>query len=258
MNGALSGPEAIAQLVGVGVLWMSVHCVGMCGPLLLGLDVPGTARGTSSTIAGMGRMLAYQAGRAVTYAIVGAVAGLVGAGLEAVSTMGGAVLAVLLGVVAIGEAFGLHAWWSKRTAPVVTIGAPPSRSPTTTLVTLLKPVLLSTHPARPFVLGLVLGFLPCMIALWALGLAALTSSPLWGALVMLSLVALTTPLLVSLGALSSLLRRIPGGVRRLWQRGATLLAGVWLLLVGLAALDVIEHAHLPLRLFGRGFTLMLF
>ncbi len=256
----MNGPEAIAQLVGVGVLWMSVHCVGMCGPLLLGLDVPGTGRGNGGfkqAAAGVGRMLLYQSGRAVTYAILGAIAGVVGAGLDVVSTRGGAVLAVVLGVVALAEAFGLHAWISRRRGPaVVQIGGAPTL--TMRLMAKVRPVLQMTHPARPFFLGLVLGFLPCMIALWALGLAALTSSPLWGAAVMLSLVALTTPLLVSLGALSALLRRVPPSIRQVWQRGSTALAGVWLILVGLAALDVIGHAHLPLRLFGRGFTLMLF
>ena len=248
----MTGPDAIAQLIGVGVLWMSVHCVGMCGPLLLGLDVPGTARG-GSAIGGVLRMLLYQSGRAVTYAILGAIAGVVGAGLEAVSTRAGAVLAVVLGIVALLQALGVR---RRRSPSIVSIGARPSM--TTRLLARLRPVLQSTHPLRPVLLGMVLGFLPCMIALWALGLAALTSSPLWGALVMLSLVTLTTPLLVSLGAVSAVLRRVPVGVRAVWARVSTALAGIWLLLVGLAALDVVDHVHVPLRLFGRVFTLMLF
>jgi sulfite exporter TauE/SafE len=251
--GALSGPEAVAQLIGVGVLWMSVHCVGMCGPLLLGLDVPGTARG-GSALGGVGRMLLYQSGRAVTYAVVGAIAGAVGAGLEAVSTSAGAVLAIGMGAWALLHASGVQL--RKPAASVVQIGAPPSL--TTKLVTLLRPLLSTQHPLRPFLLGLGLGLLPCMIALWALGLAALTSSPMWGAVVMLALVGLTTPLLVSLGALSSVLARVPPTARLVWQRVSTTLAGLWLVLVGLAALDVIAHVHIPLRVFGRGFTLMLF
>ncbi len=248
----MTGPDAVAQLIGVGVLWMSVHCVGMCGPLLLGLDIAGTARG-GSAVAGVGRMLLYQAGRALTYAVMGAVAGVVGAGLEAVSTKAGAVLAVAMGLVALLQAAGLR---RHRQARLVTIGARPTI--TSRFVALLQPLLQTTHPLRPLVLGTVLGFLPCMIALWALGLAALTSSPAWGAVVMLSLVALTTPLLVSLAALSSVLRHVPVRVRMVWTRVSTALAGLWLLLVGLAALNVIDHAHLPLRVLGRGFTLMLF
>ncbi len=251
--GALSGPEAVAQLIGVGVLWMSVHCVGMCGPLLLGLDVPGTARG-GSAVGGVGRMLLYQSGRALTYAAIGAVAGAVGAGLEAISTSAGAVLAIAMGAYALLHAHGVQL--RRPGAAVVQIGAPPSL--TSRLVMLVRPLLQTQHPLRPFLLGVALGLLPCMIALWALGLAALTSSPMWGAVVMLTLVGLTTPLLVSLAALSSLIARVPPAVRGAWQRISTTLAGAWLVLVGLAALDVIDHVHIPLRLFGRGLTLMLF
>ena len=33
--------SAYTQIFSVGVLWISIHCAGMCGPLLIGFDVAG-------------------------------------------------------------------------------------------------------------------------------------------------------------------------------------------------------------------------
>ena len=56
---------ATAQLYGVllmqGSLWVLGHCPGMCGPLVAALRFPGARS-----------LLAYQAGKAVTYALLGA------------------------------------------------------------------------------------------------------------------------------------------------------------------------------------------
>jgi uncharacterized protein len=96
-------------------------------------------------------------------------------------------------------------------------------------------------------LGAMLGLLPCMITLWALGLAATTGSALHGAGVMVLLVVMTTPVLLGVTLLPRLLRRLVRG------RAASLmpdilagLSGLWLFLVGLAALGVIPHEHVQL------------
>lgn len=260
----MTGPEAVARLFGVGLLWMGVHCAGMCGPLLLGLDVSGTQAG-SSVVGGIARTALYQLGKACSYAVLGALAGVVGARLEEVSTQAGAVLAVVFGAAAL-----LHTSGVLRSADrgegraTVQIGA----TPTTTeralsaLLSALRPLLGSRHPLRPFFLGLGLAFLPCMISLWALGLAALTSSPAWGALVMVSLALATTPLLIATSVLARSAHLLPVRVsprlRGQLQRASATVAGAWLVLIGLAALDVIEHVHLPFALAGKRFVLMLF
>ena len=51
----------------------SLHCAGMCGPLVLAL--PGTAGGRASWLVGR---LAYNAGRIATYTVLGAGFGLIG------------------------------------------------------------------------------------------------------------------------------------------------------------------------------------
>jgi hypothetical protein len=55
----------------------SVHCAGMCGPLALALPAGGSSR--ARFVAGR---LAYNLGRILTYALLGAVFGLVGKGFE--------------------------------------------------------------------------------------------------------------------------------------------------------------------------------
>lgn len=226
MNAALSGPDALAQLIGVGVIWMSVHCAGMCGPIVVGLGVTGPAR-----------VLQYQAGRAVTYALLGAGAGLFGDGLTRVSSAAGAALAALMGAAALARALGVRV--PARRAAVVRIGARPSWLEAT-----LPRALRLVDGAPPFALGMALAFLPCMIALWALGLAALTASPAWGALVMVALVAMTTPWLLLAGTLARASAR--------FSRALLGVAGAWLLLVAAAGTGLVSHAHA--RVFG--FTVM--
>ena len=58
---------AYAQLLSVGLLWISFHCAGMCGTLLIGFDVAGAARG-ASVPRGALSLLTYQLGRAGTAA----------------------------------------------------------------------------------------------------------------------------------------------------------------------------------------------
>jgi sulfite exporter TauE/SafE len=267
----VTGPEAVGRLFGVGLLWMGVHCAGMCGPLLLGLDVAGTRAG-SSAVGGAARTLLYQLGKACSYAVLGAGAGLLGAGLEQVSTRAGAVLAVIFGVIALLHASGLRARAGSGTVqigqkPTHTSHATPAQRAkrgegtfrtTTTLLSLLRPLLVSRSPLRPFVLGLALAFLPCMISIWALGLAALTSSPAWGALVMVCLALATTPVLIVTSIVARGARWLSARMRARLQHLSAVVAGLWLLLIGLAGLDVVDHVHLPFALAGHSFVLMLF
>jgi sulfite exporter TauE/SafE len=105
-------------------------------------------------------------------------------------------------------------------------------------------------------LGSLMGFLPCMFVLWALGLCATTASPLHGALIMVLLVAMTTPVLFAVTLLPRLLIRRRAGSWLAARLPA--LSGLWLLLAGGAALGLWPHAHAGVSLLGRGFLIMLF
>lgn len=250
----MSTADAVLRLVGVGVVWMAVHCAGMCGPLLIGLDVGGCSRGAGPGKAAL-RMLGYQGGRAVTYAALGALAGLVGGGLESVSRHFGAGLAVLLGLIAFARAASLLVpRRRRRAAPLVTIGGARKIDVAARLAAVARPLLVSHSRWRPALLGAALGFLPCMIAYWALGLAATTGSAWGGAVVMLSLVVMTTPIIVAIGSAVRVFAKIPAVIRQRMPAVLLAVSGLWLVLVGLAGAGVIDHAHVGL---GGGYMIML-
>ncbi len=252
-----SATAAYAQLLSVGLVWISFHCAGMCGPLLIGFDVAGTARGTTPVRGALG-VLTYQAGRATTYLVLGALAGLVGKGLTAVFEPAGAIFALVFGLAVVTTLVirAIRTRRARRPQPVqpVRVGfskietstALPKRSLVERLVSGLPRAL---HPlngpdegrnTRIFALGAAMGLLPCMITYWTLGLAATTGSPLHGALVMLLLVVMTTPMLLGVTLLPRLMPR-----RLTWLPQALMtLSGTWLVLVGLAGLELIAHLHL--------------
>src|SRR3954464_12082881 len=75
----------------------SLHCAGMCGPLALALPIVGNTRLSFTT-----SRLLYNAGRLLTYCIIGALLGIVGrslsiAGLQRWLSLGAGVL-ILIGL----------------------------------------------------------------------------------------------------------------------------------------------------------------
>jgi sulfite exporter TauE/SafE len=238
--------SAYAQLFSVGVLWMSVHCVGMCGPIVSGLPLT-KKKGFLAELLGV---LRYQGGRAVIYALLGSIAGLVGGGLTKVFEPAGGVLALLLGVAMI-------AWLVRRVvrAKQAVVEVEPlvqlSRPKKTRLARALEVV----RSLPPSGIGAVFALLPCMIPVWVMGLAAITGSPVHGALLMLSVVLLTTPILALVRAGGGLaLRRAPAWV----PSALRVVSAGWLVLVGAAALGWIDHQHLMFEMSGREFYVMFF
>ena len=259
-------PAAYAQVLGLGVLWTSVHCIGMCGPLLAGFDIAGVMRGRSR-IQGVFGVLTYQAGRGLTYAWLGGLAGLLGAGLARITTLSFGILALGAGLVLSHSALRSLRPGSGSVTPLVTLRTAQKSSSTPYDVVeraialsrrSLLPLLSSRHPLRELALGALMGFLPCMIPAWALSQAALTGSPFHGALVMLLLIVLTTPVLLISTQLPRLLGLLPDSLRVLLPRLFPAVSGVWLILIGGAGLGLWPHAHLALSLVGRPFVMMLF
>ena len=67
------GPLEIWTAFSIGLLG-SIHCVGMCGPVALALPFQGRSHAWKG-------ILAYNFGRLLTYALIGAIAGILGKGL---------------------------------------------------------------------------------------------------------------------------------------------------------------------------------
>lgn len=213
--------QAIAVVTALGLAWTAGHCAGMCGPLLLGLGVvrhdPAAGR-WGGAVRALGRLAAYQAGRALGYAGLGAAAGWLGNGL-ATRLQGGE---VVLGALVAGGCFvaaAHHLGWvpwrrdpSAAAAPglVARFGGAVHRR-------------LGRVPGLgPAALGLALILLPCGIVWWTLGVAAATAHPLHGALVMVTLVVITTPALAGVALAPALLPVA-------WRTRVAAWAGAWMI-----------------------------
>lgn len=219
LSGALAG-----GLIG------SLHCLGMCGPLVA------VAEGMRSRSGAPWAQLPLHVGRIITYTLLGILAGLVGA---AVNTSGMAVgvhgaASVLGGVAMILFALVLLGWLPWRHALTVSQGA----------VSRFVRGLASRRPLSGVALGLYWGLLPCGLVWGMLAGAAATGSPLHGAAVMAVFGAGTVPALLVAGGLASLLGpRVRAQLPR-FAAGTVLLLGVLMVLRGAAGAGLIGHLHL--------------
>lgn len=180
-------PSAFALMFGLG-LASGLHCVQMCGPIVLAYSLP-LGRGEAWRA-----HLLYNGGRITTYAILGAAAGLLGGGIglagrlagmaSGARTVAGAAMIVAgLLMVGTGPASGL-----------VALNRGGARQRFSRAVSRL---LLSRHKFR---LGLALGFLPCGLIYAALLKAVDTASAGAGALTMLAFGMGTAAALGAVGA----------------------------------------------------------
>jgi hypothetical protein len=179
----------------------SLHCVGMCGPIVLSYSVAANAAAQKRSLLGL--HLAYNTGRTITYMLLGALAGLAGsamgwmgrlAGIENIAAIVAGAAMVLTAIAMFG--YGFKGWRGF---------AVPGR--------LLRPagkLISSSRPGSKFALGLLMGFLPCGLVYAALMKAAGSATALAGALTMLGFGLGTSLALVLVGLGSSALTRKAG------------------------------------------------
>ena len=184
MSLTLLVPVAAASLLG------SIHCAGMCGGFvaIAGEGTRGKAR--------MLPQLSYNAGRLVSYSVLGAVAGSLGhaldlagsaAGIGRVAALVSGAIMILWGMGAFLETQGVRVFRGRWALPKrVTAGL----------------AALRRLPAswRGFVLGLATTLLPCGWLYAFAVTAAGTASPLHGALLMAAFWSGNLPILLGLGA----------------------------------------------------------
>lgn len=205
----------------------SLHCVGMCGPLLLALPFD-----TRSKVEIVTSLAVYHAGRLLMYALLGVVFGLIGQGLAVAGFQKG--LSVTAGIVMISMA--LLSW---RFEWLIT--ALPGMGTLTKRVQSAMGRLLRDDPQKGhFALGALNGLLPCGMVYAALAGAIATADVQSGAVFMLLFGTGTLPLLLGVHVLG---RTFGVWIRqhvRIAQPLLLLIAGVWLIQRGL---------HLDLSLF---------
>ena len=158
----------------------SLHCMQMCGPIVLAYSLPLDRQRV------MRAHLQYNAGRILTYTVLGAAAGATGHFITVLSGFAAAARVVA----GIGMIVAAVLWLAPvRTASLIHIQ--------TSLGHRL------TAPGGKFRLGLALGFLPCGLIYAALLKAVDTGSAIGGAATMLAFGLGTSVALLSLGFASS-------------------------------------------------------
>lgn len=212
MSLATLAPAFLMGLLG------SVHCVGMCGPLVLATTQRHDRTSEMAVHQGL-----YHLGKALAYAVLGlaaaALVGLIGealgaylAGAQRVLSIGLGILLIVLGVGLLSGARWLEGYGLINRIPGFR-GA-------------MRALIRERHLGATVGLGFLNGFLPCGLVYAALALAAATGSALVGAAVMLAFAAGTVPALVVVGTLGHV-------VRPAWQTRLHRAAGVLLIIAGL-------------------------
>ena len=174
----------------------SGHCLGMCGGLVCGLALAAGGRN------GPGFHLAYNAGRIITYAAIGALAGWAGSAMASTTRLAplthAAMAAADIFVIAVGLAtvasrggFSLAGQESGLIAEKISRAAAGLAS-------------IPGHAAS-FVLGLLMGFLPCGFLYAMLMTAAASGSGAAGAAVMAAFGLGTVPALAGFGWLAGMI-----------------------------------------------------
>ena len=199
----------------------SLHCAGMCGAFLA-IALTDT---TSRPAAAWRLQAAYHGGRLVTYTVLGAMAGLVGASIDVASATAGlnraaaglaAATLIVFGTITLLRLWGVHVpraplpGWLRNAATAghrAAMDLPPGR--------------------RALSIGLMTTLLPCGWLYAFVLVAAGTGHPLAGAAAMAAFWIGTLPVMISLGIG---LRTITGAAGR-WMPAVTAIAligvGVW-------------------------------
>lgn len=207
----------------------SLHCAQMCGPIVLSFSLASTGAGDRALLSA----IAYNAGRILTYAALGALAGLLGtafgpigrlAGIEDTAAIVGGGLMVIAGLIMFGA---LRRPGLIQIAPVRKAGQ-----------LLRKPGM----PAK-FAMGTLMGFLPCGLIYAAVFKSLGSGSPVAGAANMLAFGLGTAAPLLALGAFSSTVLRWFGRYSAPLAACGVTLMGIVLLWRGLRPICV---AHLSL------------
>ena len=178
-----------AVLFVVGLI-TSLHCVGMCGGIMLSQTI---GKESKSKFNAMKPAILYNLGRVVSYTIIGGIVGAIGS-VFALSLTTKAAMQILAGVFMIVMGFNMAGFKAFRKLQL--------KLPTSVLKLLGKP-----KPKTPFFVGIFNGLMPCgplqTMQLYALG----TGSAISGALSMFMFAIGTVPLMLTFGALSSLLSK---------------------------------------------------
>ncbi len=223
-----SFPEA-KEGMGYGILFIiglltSIHCVAMCGGINLSQCVPHQRNNSlkASRISSLRPSILYNAGRVISYTIVGGVVGALGSVIS-LSGAGKGIVAIVAGIFML--IMGLNMLnvfpWLRRFNP---------RMPKLFAAKINE----QKNSNRPLYVGLLNGFMPCG-PLQAMQIYALsTGDPVKGALSMMLFSLGTVPLMFGLGALSTILTKKFTNRMMTVSAGLVIILGIFMFNNGMA------------------------
>lgn len=204
--GAVLNNASYGVLFLAGVL-TSIHCVGMCGGIMLTQSISAESKSKFESIK---PTLLYNLGRVISYTILGGVIGAAGSAFS-LSIKSKAAVQIIAGAFMIMMGFNMAGFGMFRKFQ---LHMPKSFCK------------IKSKKSSPFVVGLLNGLMPCgplqTMQIFALG----TSSPVKGALSMLVFSLGTVPLMLAFGGLSGMLSK--GYTKRLLK-----MSGVLVIILGL-------------------------
>ncbi len=171
----------------------STHCLGMCGPLALAIPMS-----TSQRIVMAYQALKYNLGRVLTYALLGAVFGLLGMSVELAGFQKG--FSIVIGIFLLFAAFFSLNWESKLA----------NSSPLARFFQIIKKqigrLLRNDSRQSHLLIGVFNGFLPCGMVYLAIAGAVTTGSIVNGALFMMLFGLGTIPLMLGIMLLGNVVK----------------------------------------------------
>ncbi|MGV6827347.1 MAG: sulfite exporter TauE/SafE family protein [bacterium] len=182
----------------------STHCVGMCGGIVGALSLGVSPQSGGSTINFTGILLAYNAGRIVSYMLAGLITGFIGSQFQLLDArVALPVLVIVSGLFIISLGLYLAGWW-RGLVLLENLGAK--------LWKRIEPLGRRFLPVgsvpQALAIGLLWGWLPCGLVYTALAWSLLSESALQGALLMLGFGLGTLPMLLLMGGMANQMRQI--------------------------------------------------
>jgi len=199
------------------------HCIGMCGPLIIAF--PGRTGRFSAHVF-------YHLGRIVTYTVIGAVMGGIGSGLAGIAALTGGNFPAWVARIQVGFSmlaalflmvFGLARLGIIREPGWMTL-ASPGKIPGYGRI--IKSAVSNQGRVSLFLMGLMMGFLPCGLSFAAFSRALPAGGSIRGAMLVFTFALGTLPGLLLLGTGAS-------GLARRYQKQLDIFAG--LLMIYMAA-----------------------
>ena len=213
-----AGIALLAAMLLAGLVGGGTHCIAMCGPFVLAQatarleSVPASRMTEFHRLAGAA-LVPYHLGRATTYITLGAMAGAAGRTIRSIPGLDWIAAGWLFFAAAMFLAYAVFGSGLFRGA------AAKEGRWGRTLGDLARPMFARPTGIRGYVLGMMLGFLPCGLLYAALAVAAGSGGAAGGAAAMAAFVAGTVPGLVVTGFAGHL-------AAGRWRRLATIAAPV--------------------------------